>query len=47
MVLTEQEKKLIVTIRQYVPKGFDVEVRGNKNGTIKILKVKKNVVNTE
>ena len=44
MVLTIAEEKLIETIRKYVPKGFDLEIRGGRNGEFKILLVKKDVI---
>ena len=44
MVLTFTEEKLIDTIRKYVPKGYDLEIRGGRNGEFKILLVKKNVI---
>lgn len=42
--LSTEEKELIITVRKFISKGLDVEVRRNKDGKLKILTVKKKVI---
>lgn len=47
MRLTASEEQLIFTIRKFVTKGFDIEIRQGKKGTLKIIRIEKTMIKSE
>lgn len=42
--MSEKDKLVIIKIYAILKKGNDVEIRQNKDGSIKVYEVKKNIV---
>ena len=42
--MSKKDCEIIIKIYAILAKGNDVEIRSNKDGSIKILEVKKNIV---